>query len=106
MADADKIYTAKLYLADKYAGNPNGLRKLADEVATCAFDNVTITGQSFEGASHQGQLGFDKMDYLRAVMEVIAAIDPNYVPPASSATSAYYRFRAPFGLGGTTDRTC
>ena len=102
MTDADAIYAAKLYLRRVYADNLTGLKALATTVATEAFDSVTLTGQSFEGGSHTGQLTFPRLAYLRAVEELIIELDPDTVPAAANSTSAYYRFGSPFGLGGTT----
>lgn len=96
--DASAIETAKQYLRLKYLVTPAtsttgpvyttpALRALADLVAEGAFEQVTITGQTFEGGSHQGQVVFPRMDYLRAVLELIAEADPAGTPQAPSRTS-------------------
>lgn len=103
MTDADAIYAAKLYLRRVFASNLTGLKALASTVAAEAFDSVTLTGQSFEGGSHTGQLVFPRLAYLRAIEELIIELDPASVPPAASSTSAFYRFRPPFGLSGTSN---
>jgi hypothetical protein len=102
VTDADAIYAAKLYLRRKYASNLTGLKQLAEQIACEAFDTVTLTGQSFEGGSHSGQVALPRLGYLRAIEELIIELDPDTVPSAANSTSAYYRFRAPFGLGGST----
>ena len=93
MADAaDNIATAKLYLRRKFANNLTGLKALADKIADEALgDAVTLTGQSFEGGSHTGQLVFPRIDYLRAIEETIAYLDTDAAPDPSSATRAVFR---------------
>ena len=96
--DASAISTAKQYLRMKYLVTAatatalpvydlRGLRKLADEIALSAFDAVTLTGQAFEGGSHQGQLTFPRMDYLQAVMDIIAEANPTGTPQAPTRTT-------------------
>jgi hypothetical protein len=97
VADLDNIYSAKLYLRRKYAADPSSLKQLADQIAACAFDAVTLTGQAFEGGSHSGQVTFPRLDYLRAIEEVIAELDTSATPSPATATSAYYRFTCPVG---------
>lgn len=80
MDTASRISTAKDYLRRKYAVDPAGLRALMDNVAVEATDDVIITGQSFEGGSHTGQLTFERMAYLRAIMDVLDEVDPDNAP--------------------------
>ena len=61
MDDNAKVATAKAYLRRKYTNDLQGLKNLADTVAASAFEHVTITGQSFEGGSAQGQVSFEKL---------------------------------------------
>ncbi len=89
---AQNIANAKKYLRRKYAADLTGLRALADTVATEALgDAVTLTGQSFEGASHSGQLVFPRIDYLAAIEDVIRELDTALVASPAEATRAVFR---------------
>jgi hypothetical protein len=90
MDDASRIETAKRYLRRKYATDLLGLRALADSVAECATDAVTLTGQSFEGGSHSGAVTFEPMAYLTAIEDVLAELDDTVPPPPPDR--AYARF--------------
>lgn len=93
---AENISTAKRYLRRKYATDLVGLKRLADQVASEALgDAVTLTGQSAEGASHTGVLVFARIDYLAAIEQVIAEIDPDATPSPAESSTAYYRFLSP-----------
>lgn len=86
MDDSAKLLTAQQYLRMKYTGQVPALRALADKIAEGAFEAVTLTGQQFEGGSHQGQLVFPAMLYLQAVLQLIAELDPDNTPVAPCAT--------------------
>jgi hypothetical protein len=89
---AENIATAKLYLRRKYAENLTGLKQLAAQIADEALgDAVTLTGQSFEGGSHTGQLVFPRIDYLRAIEETIRYLSPTQTFDPASATTALFR---------------
>lgn len=89
---AENISTAKLYLRRKYATNLTGLKQLAEKIADEALgDAVTLTGQSFEGGSHTGQLVFPRIDYLRAIEETIRFLDTTQTFDPASATSSLFR---------------
>jgi hypothetical protein len=93
---AENISTAKRYLRRKYATDLPGLRALAETVAGEALgDSVTLTGQSFEGGSHTGQLVFPRIDYLGAIEQVIAELDTTTPLRPAESSSAYYRFLGP-----------
>lgn len=90
MDDASRIATVKQYLRRKYAGDVNGLKALANQVAESAVAAVTITGQTFEGGSAQGTVTFEKLAYLAAVEAVILELDSD-APRPSIAAVAYFR---------------
>ena len=87
MDDAAKLETVKQYLRRKYATNVEGLKTLADRIAESAVKSVTITGQTFEGGSAQGQITFEKLAYLSAVEQLILELDPDNTPTAPAAVS-------------------
>ena len=94
MDDADRIDAYKTYLRRKYAEDLPGLKTLADElIANGALDEVTITSNSFEGGSAQGQVAFDPMAKLKAVEEIIAELDDDAPLPAPDR--AFARFSCP-----------
>ena len=76
MTSAEKISTAKSYLRRKYKDDVPGLKALADQVATGAFEAVTITGNAYEGGNAQGAITFEPMEYLAGVEAVIRELDP------------------------------
>ena len=85
MDDAARIATATRYLRRRYAGDANGLRKLADTVVTNgAFEHVQITGQGFEGGQASGQLVFEPLAYLAAIEALILELDPASAPAVPS----------------------
>ena len=86
MDDAARIATATRYLRRKYTGDVNGLRRLADTVATTggAFESVTITGQGFEGGQASGALTFEPLAYLAAIEALIIELDPDNTPAGPS----------------------
>jgi hypothetical protein len=83
MTSAERIVAAKKYLRRKYAADLDGLKTLADSIATGAFEAVTITGNQYEGGGADGQITFEPLEYLAAVEDVIADIDPAAPAPAS-----------------------
>lgn len=85
MDDAARIAIAKNYLRRKYANDAEGLRTLMDTVASCLDETVTLTGNSFEGGSASGQITFERMAYLAAIMDVLDEIDPDNAPEAPPA---------------------
>ena len=93
MDDASKLETIKQYLRRKYASDLAGLKTLADTIAASATESVTLTGQTFEGSSHQGVLVFASIDYLAAIEAVIMEIDPSPVIPPPSNTHAAWSYR-------------
>lgn len=82
MDDAARIQIAKSYLRRKYADDVPGLRTLMEEVAACLSESVTLTGNSFEGGSASGQITFERLAYLGAIMEVLDELDPDNAPEA------------------------
>lgn len=94
MDDAQRIETLKRTLRRQYAGNLNGLKTLADQVAATATGEVTLTGHTFEGGSATGVVTFERLAYLAAVEDLITEQDPTASPPAPNY--AYARF----GPGG------
>lgn len=87
MDDAAKLETVKQYLRRKYASDVPGLKTLADRIAESAVRAVTITGQTFEGGSAQGQITFEKLAYLNAVEQLILELDPDNTPTAPPAVT-------------------
>jgi len=93
VSPADRIATAKRYLRRKYADNIEGLKTLAETVASSAFSSVTITGNAYEGGSANGQITFEPLEYLGAVEELIAELDPDSPQPAASVIHTDYSCR-------------
>lgn len=72
------LSTARDFLRDKFATDLTGLRAEIARVGGLAMHTrVTITGQSYEGGSHQGVEAFTAMEYLRALLDIKAELDPN-----------------------------
>jgi hypothetical protein len=92
MDAAANIQTAKLYLRRTYAANVAGLKTLANTIAADAFEAVTLTGQSFEGSSHTGQLVFARIDYLRACEELILELDTALPRPVIQTQAVFRAF--------------
>lgn len=103
MDAAARIDTARRYLRRTYAQNLTGLLALADQVANTATEAVTLTGQSFEGGSHTGQLTFEPMAYLTAIEDIIAELDPTGAgaPPPDRAYARLSASAAPSPYGLT-----
>ena len=93
MSPADRISVAKRYLRRKYANDLEGLKTLAETVAGSAFSTVTITGNAFEGGSANGQITFEPLEYLGAVEDLIAELDPEAPAQASSVIHTDYSCR-------------
>lgn len=80
MTSAERILAAKKYLRRKYVEDVAGLKALAETIASGAFEFVTITGNSYEGGSANGQISFEPLEYLSAIEDIIAELDPDGVP--------------------------
>ena len=100
MIDAAKISTLKQYLRRTNVGD-DGLAKLkalADTLFGSATNEVTITGNSFEGGTASGVVTFPKMAYLQAVEELILELDPTNTPTAPDQSAivdfSYRRVKA------------
>lgn len=71
------LSTARDFLRDKYASDLEGLKKEIARVGGLAMNTrLNLTGQSFEGGSHQGEVAFTAMEYLRALLDIKAELDP------------------------------
>lgn len=81
MTSAERIWAAKSYLRRKYKDNVDGLKTLADQVASSGFDAVTITGNGYEGNNASGQITFEPLEYLSAIEAIIAELDPDSPQP-------------------------
>lgn len=103
MDDATRIDTVRRYLRRTFAANPTGLRALATQLYTSGTTSVTLTGQSFEGGSHSGQITFETLAYLTAVEDVLSEIDADSPPPTPDRT--YARF-SPAPVITTTATGC
>ncbi|MDR1284517.1 MAG: hypothetical protein LBK99_27455 [Opitutaceae bacterium] len=53
-----------------------GLHALADKLGDSAFEEVTITGNAYEGGSATGEVAFPRLAYLGAVNALITELDP------------------------------
>lgn len=95
MDDSTKLATVQDYLRITYSGDGVGLKALIQNIAQKqgALEAVTITGDSYEGESHHGQLALDPLLYLRAAMDVLKEIAPTLVPdaPVSGALTDFSR---------------
>ena len=115
MDDAARIEVVKQYLRRKYTGGTTDglkmLKSLADDVFNAATDPVTLTGQSFDGGSHSGQITFEKMAYLSAIEAVISELDTSTAALPPPPDRAYARFQhgvnafPPAAAGNTSDTT-
>lgn len=93
MDESTKLATVQDYLRLKYSADGAGLRSLIDRIAgDGALEYVTITGDSYEGESHHGQLTLEPLLYLRAAMDVLREVAPELVP-APPARGALTDFR-------------
>jgi hypothetical protein len=93
MTSAERITAAKKYLRRTYAENLPGLKALAETIAAGAFEAVTITGNNYEGGGATGQITFEPLEYLSAVEDVIADLDPDAPAPASLVMHATFGHR-------------
>jgi hypothetical protein len=82
MESAAKIATLKQGLRIKYAGNPTGLRALWAKVFDESAEFVEITGNAYEGGSASGNHILHRLEYLAAVQDILAEIDPAGTPSA------------------------
>ena len=93
MDSPDRIDVARRSLRYDYNNDLPGLKALYLRVRDCAFTHVEITGIGHQGNSSNGQLVFERMEYLSAVLDILAEIDPNSPPPAP--IESYVRSRHP-----------
>lgn len=82
MDSASKILTLKQGLRIKFSADPAGLRKLWEEVWKGASRFVEITGNSYEGGSASGTVILERLEYLAAVQDILAELDPAGTPMA------------------------
>ena len=83
------LSTARDFLRRKFATDLTGLRREIERVGAMAMNTrLNLTGQSFEGGSHNGEVAFTAMEYLRALLDVEADLDPTSV-----GTSGYSSIR-------------
>jgi hypothetical protein len=81
MDDSAKLDILSDYLRFTYAQDVNGLRKKITDIASNgALEFVTITGDSYEGTSHQGQLTLAPLIYLGAALAILRELDPTAIP--------------------------
>ena len=92
MDSAAKIATLKQGLRIKYRTDPTGLRQLWEQVFAGSTEYVEITGTAFEGGSANGVQILERLEYLAAVQEIMAELDPTGTPPAPPA-GAFADFR-------------
>jgi hypothetical protein len=94
MDDTAKIETAKDMFRLDYSQNAPGLRALIDKIKNNgALEAVTITGDSFEGRSHQGQLTFHPTALLRAALDIYYELSPEGTLPEPPLRGALTDFR-------------
>lgn len=92
MDSAAKIETLKQGLRIKFTGNAGGLRELWAKVFEQSAEFVEITGNAYEGSSASGTHILHRLEYLRAVQDILAEIDPAGTPVAPpTSTFADYR---------------
>jgi len=94
--DASKIETIKQYLRVKHGTGATAiaiLRQLMDQLAGEATDSVTLTGGTFEGGQHTGQVNFPKIMYLQCVLSRLSELDPTIETGALSVTFASFNSR-------------
>ena len=77
MDDAARIQTVKRHLRRTYKDNLTGLKALQISVSAGATEAVELTGNSFEGGSANGQLVFERLAYLQAILDVLDEMDPD-----------------------------
>ena len=84
------LSTARDFLRRKYAANLTGLRAEIERVGGMAMNTrLNLTGQSFEGGSHNGEVAFTAMEYLRALLDVEADLAPETVSSAAPSCIRY-----------------
>lgn len=84
------LSTARDFLRRKFAADLTALRGEIDRVGAMAMNTrLNLTGQSFEGGSHNGEVAFTAMEYLRALLDVEAELDPASVGTAASSSIRY-----------------
>jgi hypothetical protein len=92
MESAAKIAVLKQGLRMQYSANPPGLRALWQRVFAESTEYVEITGNAYEGGSASGAHILHRLEYLAAVQDVLAEIDPAGTPSAPpSGTFADFR---------------
>lgn len=93
MDSATKINTLKQGLRIKYASNPNGLRQLWETVFAGSTEFVEITGSAYEGGSDAGVQILERLEYLAAVQDILAELDPDNIPtPPPSGVIVDFRW--------------
>lgn len=91
MDSGAKINTLKQGLRIKYTGDAPALRTLWETVFNTSTEFVEINGTAFEGGSTSGQLVLERLEYLQAVQDVLAELDPTLVSAPPSSTFADFR---------------
>jgi hypothetical protein len=87
--DASKIETIKQHLRIEYGTGAtalSALHQLRKQLAAEATEAVTLTGQTFEGGSHTGQLVFPRIMFLQCVIARLLELDPTIDPGPMSVT--------------------
>lgn len=77
MDDAARIQTVKRHLRRTFKNDLIGLKAKCTEVAAGATEAVELTGNSFEGGSANGQLVFERLAYLQAILDILDEMDPD-----------------------------
>lgn len=91
MDSAAKINTLKQGLRIKYATDLTGLRRLWESVFAGSTEFVEITGTAYEGGNASGQLVLERLEYLQAVQDILAELDPTLSSAPPSSTFADFR---------------
>lgn len=84
------LSTARDFLRRRFATDLAGLSAEIERVGAMAMNTrLNLTGQSFEGGSHNGEVAFTQMEYLRALIDVESELNPDASGPAGSSPIRY-----------------
>jgi hypothetical protein len=92
LSDRSQIDYVKSVLRRTYANDLPGLKNYGALIFQTATDEVVLTTGSFEGGSAGGQVKFNKMNVGMAIEELIAELDPAYVPPPQRSFGSAIQF--------------
>lgn len=82
MESAAKIAVLKQGLRIQYTSDPAALRVLWSRVFNESTEFVELTGNAYEGGSASGTHILHRLEYLAAVQDILAELDPPSTPSA------------------------